>query len=201
MMLSADNSDFKGYAVIDLETTGLSNSAHIVEIGIVMLSPDGEIEYGINTLIQPLSVMRASEIHGITEEMVEYAPTMELIIPGLLAILDGRVLVAHNAQIEARFLNKDLESYGVPVTLSNFLDTLKIARKHINPIKNHKLGTIAEYYGIEIVNPHQAFDDALATALVFQRMLKDYPTDLDAAPIFINGYENQYLDKTLLLPR
>lgn len=200
-MISPDDDDFKGYAVIDLETTGLGHNARIVEIGIVLLSPQGEIMGAIETLIQPLSVMRASQIHGITEEMVEYAPTMELIIPGLLATLDGRVLVAHNANMEARFLNKELECYGVPVTTSNFIDTLKIARKHLNPIENHKLGTIAKYYGIEIKKPHQAFDDALATALVLKRMIEDYPNEVDAAPIFINGYENQILDKTLLLPR
>ena len=42
-----------GFAVVDLETTGLSNLDRIVEIGVVLLRPDLTVEDTWETLIQP----------------------------------------------------------------------------------------------------------------------------------------------------
>lgn len=202
-MFSKNNPDFKGYAVVDLETTGLGLNEKIVEIGMVILNPDGEVTETIDTLIQPLTPMKASRIHGITDEMVAYAPTMEMIVPHLLAAIDGCVLVAHNAPFEARFLHKELEPYGVPIYNANFVDTLTVSRKFLKKMVNHKLFTVAKHYNIEIENPHQAFADAYATALVFQKMLLTLPEEAfnQAAPVFVDGYENFIADKSSWVQR
>ena len=60
-------------AFIDLETTGLNISAdRIVELAIVKVSPDGSKQVK-RKLINPLMPIpaSASEIHGITDEMVK----------------------------------------------------------------------------------------------------------------------------------
>lgn len=194
--------DFKGYAVVDLETTGLRSSDRIVEVGVVLMSPEGEITDVLETLIQPLMPVQATNIHGITDEMVEYAPTLEFMVPQLLTSFEGRKLSAHNANFEARFLNKELEKFGVPIMVSNFVDTLKLSRKFHPKAVNHKLHTLAGHYGWTIDNPHQAISDAYATAIVLQGMLEKYPASFfDAAPLFINEYENDMVDRSLWVAR
>lgn len=197
-----EDSDFQGYAVIDVETTGLSALADIVELGLVLLTPQGNIETTVGTLVQPLGVMRESRIHGITADMVEGAPTISLIIPGLLSMLDGRVLVAHNSRLEIQVLNKELIKNGVPLSHFNFIDTLEIAKKNITGIKNYKLATLAQYYGVEVESPHQALSDALATTYVFQKMREEFPQEMEAVPLFLSDVSHyKGLDPMLLLPR
>ena len=66
-----------GYAVVDLETTGLRPSWHdrIVEIGIVLLDPDGEQEVTWETLVNPQRDLGPQEVHGIAAADVLAAPT------------------------------------------------------------------------------------------------------------------------------
>ena len=61
--MSTDN-----IAVIDLETTGLSPWRHdrVVEIGIVVISPDGTVHSEYETLVNPNRDMGPSCIHRIS---------------------------------------------------------------------------------------------------------------------------------------
>jgi DNA polymerase-3 subunit epsilon len=196
-------SDLKGYAVVDLETTGLRSTDRIVEIGIVLLDVDGYITDVLETLIRPPIPMGASEIHGITEDMVRHSPTIENMSPQILAAFESRKLVAHNAHFEARFLTRELDHTGVSVNTNNFIDTLKLSRSFLKT-RNHKLSTIADYYGISIDNPHQAISDAYATALVLQKLMKEKHIpgiNFNAAPLYADDFENYPIDKKLWSPR
>lgn len=203
MSYNFEGSDLKGYAVVDLETTGLSSHDRIVEIGIVLLDVEGNITDVLETLIRPLTSMGASDIHGITEDMVRHAPTIETMSPQIIAAFESRKLVAHNANFEARFLARELDHTGVIVETNNFIDTLKVSRSFLK-IQNHKLSTIAQHYGISIENPHQAISDAYATALVLQKLMKEkHIPDLsfNAVPLYANDFENYNINKNLWLPR
>ncbi|MJX93223.1 3'-5' exonuclease, partial [Salmonella enterica subsp. enterica] len=61
-----------GYLFIDTETTGLGDDAEIVEICII----DSHGFIMLNTLIKPTKPIpdEAIAIHGITNEMVAFAP-------------------------------------------------------------------------------------------------------------------------------
>ena len=69
----------KPIAFIDLETTGTNLATdRIVELAIVRVSPDG-VSTVKRKLINPLMAIPkgASDIHGITNEMVKDAPTFK----------------------------------------------------------------------------------------------------------------------------
>lgn len=106
-----------GYAVVDLETTGLSNSDRIIEVGVVLLDPHLGVQGTWETLIQPLRDISNSEIHKITATDVVNAPTFDDVAQHLGDVLNGRVLVAHNAPFERRFLEQSFERAGVDVKL------------------------------------------------------------------------------------
>ncbi len=67
----------RGFAVIDLETTGLFPQKHdrIVEVAIVHVSPEGIVEGVWETLVNPMRDMGAQRIHGISAAAVARAPS------------------------------------------------------------------------------------------------------------------------------
>lgn len=62
----------RGYTVIDLETTGFSPKKHhrVIELGVVHVSPTGQIEDEWSTLINPGRDISKSHVHGVTASHV-----------------------------------------------------------------------------------------------------------------------------------
>ena len=86
-------------AFLDLETTGTSPARdRIIEIGLCLVEGGRLIEEW-STLVNPQSPIPPFIEHytGITGAMVKGAPTFAELGNELLARLDGRLLVAHNA--------------------------------------------------------------------------------------------------------
>ena len=86
----------KGFAVLDLETTGTGQLCRIVEIALLLLSPDGEIEQEWSTVINPGVPIPNAAVHGIDERLAAAAPSFPAVASTLATLLKGRVLVAHN---------------------------------------------------------------------------------------------------------
>ena len=89
-----------------------------------------------------------------------------------------RVLVAHNSGFDMRFLNYEIARIFGSYRLANpCLCTVKLSRKLLPDITNHKLKTVAEHYSIDLVNHHRASDDAKATAHIFVNLLTRLQSD------------------------
>ncbi len=86
----------RGFAVLDLETTGTGQLCRIVEIALLLLSPQGEIRHEWTTLINPGVPIPNAGVHGIDDGLAATAPCFCDVAPALAALLDGQVLVAHN---------------------------------------------------------------------------------------------------------
>lgn len=166
----------KGYAVIDLETTGLSpfNKDAIVEVAVAVMDEDFNLTETYSTLVKPFRAVAGTEIHRITEDMVEHAPSFHDILPALLCLLDGKRLVAHNAKFEEKFLNSEMRPHGVTVERNNFVDSLAISVEGLS-LPNNKLGTVAEYFNVPYVNAHTALADTLILAEIFQHFTERVP--------------------------
>ena len=79
------------YAVIDVETTGLSplHNHRVLEVALVLVDSDGNIVYEWDTLINPLRDIGATDIHGLSAADVSPAPTFDQIAPELASLLRG----------------------------------------------------------------------------------------------------------------
>ena len=160
----------KEYVVVDLETTGLDpySGCEIIEIGITEIKND-QIVRNYSRLIKPKNDIPAkiTEITGITNEMVENEEGIETVLPRFRKFLSDRVMIAHNAKFDLKFLNYYLELLNLePIT--NYICTLEMLKqvKSYNG-KNKKLETACSYYNIENKNAHRADSDTLATAKLF----------------------------------
>ncbi|GAA2110795.1 3'-5' exonuclease [Streptomyces synnematoformans] len=80
--------------VLDTETTGLHGTARIVEIAV--LSSSGEVL--LDTLVDPSGPIpaEASQLHGITTEMVAGAPAFSRVLPDLERVLEGKRCLIYN---------------------------------------------------------------------------------------------------------
>lgn len=198
--------DLKGYAVVDLETTGRNVTRdQIIEIGIVLTDVTGEVTNTIHSLVRPSVYIEkeSTHIHGINERMVRHSPTLEMLASQVIGVFESRILVAHNAVFETKFLAAGLANYGVEITTSNFVDTLKISRGFLK-LQNNKLPTVAKHYNVLLENPHVALNDAYATALVLQKMINDpnIPASaFQASPFYADDYENVLYNPEWWKPR
>lgn len=205
ILTSPTEHDIKGYAVIDLETTGRSASDKIIEVGVVLADLNGKITDVHHSLVRPPVHIApdSTAIHGIDDEMVKHAPTFLTLASQLLISLDSRFLVAHNATFEARFLNTELNPFGIEISTANFVDTLKLSRKFLS-LTNNKLVTVSKFYNAQVENPHMAVSDAYATAKVLAGMIQgnDVPAaEFKATPFYANDYENGSIQPEYWMPR
>lgn len=160
------------FAVIDLETTGFSSSDRIIEVGVVLADATGRVEKRWRTLVQPDRGFDNGFVHGITASDLVDAPRFEDIALRLADLLNGRIIVAHNASFEKRFLSNEFARAGLklPAEGSWLLDTMRAA-KRILPGPSHKLAACLENIGVENEAAHTALADADATARLLSHLL------------------------------
>ncbi|MGE5574110.1 MAG: exonuclease domain-containing protein [Bacteroidota bacterium] len=155
------------YAVLDIETTGLSPAYNhrILEVAVVLADDDGDSVHAWDTLINPVRDVGATEIHGLTAADVYSAPTFEQIAPELVSLLKGRVLVAHNLSFDAPFLAAEFARAGYVVRLERTLGlcTMRLA-SHYLPASPRTLEGCCNCIGYRIDSAHAAVEDARATA-------------------------------------
>jgi len=82
----------EGFAVVNLETTGSGQLCRIVEIALLLLSPEGEIEQDWSTVINPGIPIPNAAVHGIDERLTAAPPSFAAVAPTLAVLLEGRVL-------------------------------------------------------------------------------------------------------------
>lgn len=161
-----------GFAVIDVETTGFAYAKHdrICEIGVVLLSPDGQVEHTYTTLVNPQRDLGAQHIHGIDATEARFAPTFEAIVGDLSELVAGRVIAAHNATFDTAFLNAEYARAGWPIglTADQAICTMRLARTIGAPAK---LVDCCAHLGINLPQAHAALADAEAAAGVLTHVL------------------------------
>ena len=163
------------YIVLDIETTGLSfRTEKITEIGAVRVK-DGEIVDTFECFVNPKVPIpqRIVEITGITDEMVKDADTIDIVMPKFLEFIGNLKLIAHNADFDIGFLKYNAESLGLKMD-NDYIDSLKLSRQLYPEFKKHKLGILADKFGINVENAHRALDDVKTLVKVFKKLLEKY---------------------------
>src|SRR6476469_6131745 len=156
-----------GYAVVDVETTGLFPGRHdrVVEIGVVLVDRAGRQVDEWGTLVNPARDLGPQHIHGIRSSDVLRAPSFAEIAGDLAARLAGRVVVAHNLSFDLRFLIAEFERVRltVPLDYERGLCTMILASRYLTDAAR-SLAACCASAGIDHANPHSALHDSRACA-------------------------------------
>ncbi|MCB7136064.1 exonuclease domain-containing protein [Cellulosimicrobium marinum] len=155
-----------GFAVLDLETTGLSPRLgdRIAEAAVVLVDERGAVEDEWCTLVNPGRDLGPQHVHGIAAADVALAPPFRDVAPDLLRLLEGRVLVAHNAAFDTRFLRAELGRAGVVAAIDPVacLCTQQLAGRYLTGSRG--LAACCAAVGVVHDGVHSALGDARATA-------------------------------------
>ena len=104
------------YVVFDLETTGTNvHEDSIIEIS-ALKAEGGIVTDTFSTLVNPQCPIPyyATQVNGITDEMVAEAPLLKEALPEFLDFIGDSVLVGHNIHtFDLRFLAKAYRSRTV----------------------------------------------------------------------------------------
>lgn len=183
------------FIALDLETTGLEAERDtIIEIAAIKFE-NGEIIDTFQTLVnpgRPIPVI-ASQITGITDEMVENEQPFSEYAENLQTFLGDSPILGQNIKFDIGFL----ESHGL--TLPNpQLDTFILARSIIAKAQSYSLEVLAENLDIPHTDAHRAYDDALASVHLMEKLrlmlLKESDKVLNKIQKFLENQEWSWKD-------
>jgi DNA polymerase III subunit epsilon len=160
-------------AFLDTETTGLSPwfGDRICEIAILRCRGD-EILASFDTLVNPARPISpgAARVNGLTDAELAGAPAFAQIAAQLTPLLEGAILVCHNAPFDLAFLTGEFGRIGQALPPLEVIDTLLLARTHF-AFPSNRLQAIAQALQIESTGAHRALADVLTTRQVLGRFL------------------------------
>lgn len=164
-------------AFIDLETTGVNISLdRIVEIAIVKINPDGTQQVK-RKLINPMMPIPkgASDVHGITDDMVKDAPVFKQVANEIKQFIDHCDIGGYNSN-----------RFDIPMLIEEFLrvgidfstDGRKLVdvQKVFHMMEQRTLSAAYKFYCQKTLDgAHSAEVDATATWEVLEAQVERYP--------------------------
>src|SRR6266566_172271 len=161
------------FVVLDTETTGLRPGPdRVIEIAGIRLR-NGEVINSFQSLVNPKRRLPPFIVQftGITQTMVNEAPTAEQVMPDFLQFIEGACLVGHNVGFDIGFLAYEAQLLGQTFPIDGF-DTIMLARRFLPALRRFKLDTVAAHLKIPASNRHRALGDAKVTAAIFVKLLE-----------------------------
>lgn len=159
--------------IFDTETTGLDPKTgdRMVEIGCVEMIDRVETGESYHAYYNPERDMPAAAeaVHGLSADFLSGKPLFSETADELLEFLGDAPLVAHNANFDFGFLNKELELIGrETISMDRMVDTVAIARKK-HPGAKLSLDALCTRYGVDRSHrvKHGALLDAELLAQVY----------------------------------
>jgi DNA polymerase-3 subunit epsilon len=160
---------------IDTETTGTDHQAEVIQIAVVNARCDPEID----TLIRPVNLAAAEatyEIHKISQLALCTAPYPVDIYPQLWTLFQGALMVAYNAEFDARMLRQTARLNGLvpPMPMgvhdammlySEFAGKWDAAKQRFQMVK---LTEAADELGVKWSESHNALADAMTLQAIVE---------------------------------
>ena len=165
------------FTAIDFETATSAYSS-ICSMGICVVENNKVVERK-EFLIKPEPFVFNDYniyIHGIHPEDVENKSTFDAYWEEIKPYIEGKTVVAHNAQFDVGALRATLDMFGIEYPTFDYICTVKLSQKAYPELPSHKLNSLGEALGI-CFNHHEACDDAYACAKVLTCILNDFGLD------------------------
>ncbi len=171
-----ERDEFDDFTAVDVETPN-RYSRSICSIGIVRIQGDAP-PVRLHYLVNPCDDFDAANIaiHGIRPADVEREPGLNEIWPLIEPYFTGCLLVAHNALFDLPVIRKALLREDITAENWRYLCTLEKSRRHIpkTAFGSHKLNDLCAGLDIPLEHHHNALDDALACANLYEHLKTRY---------------------------
>ena len=165
------------WVAIDCEMTGLNpKKHHLLSVAAIHINGDTiDTGNGLHMICRP-PVMPDRDtivIHGLRTADVEHGISYDEMLALLLPFIDNRPIVGFCPQIDTAFLNPLIKHYMGTTLPNQIIDVRKLYSRRMGdhaqmpPNKSHHLTNILAHYNIPEMGTHDAYNDAVMTAMAF----------------------------------
>lgn len=163
------------FTIFELETTGVSSSDRIVEIALLQIDSAGKTVREYETLVHPGVSISNSGLHGISNEMVQYAPAFGEVLDSIDPFLrDSDLLYAFNLSFQWRMLASAYILAGRPLPETK-AECLMSRFRAWAPEAPQKLKGLCEYHKVDPPLSHYALAKTRAIAELLRCYLDQLP--------------------------
>lgn len=168
------------WVAIDCEMTGLNpKKHHLLSVAAIHINGDTiDTAHGMHLVCRP-PVMPDCDtivIHGLRTADVAYGMSYDEMLSMLLPFIGNRTLVGFCPQIDTGFLNPLTKRYMGTTLPNKRIDIRQLYSRRMGdrtqgiPNQSQQLTNILAYYNIPEMGAHDAYNDALMTAMAFLHM-------------------------------
>ncbi|MDT8860117.1 3'-5' exonuclease [Alkalihalobacillus sp. MEB130] len=160
------------FVAIDFETAN-TNRSSVCSIGLVVVK-SGEVTEEYYQLVKPNDMYFdpiCVRIHGITSEDVKDAPSFSDVWKDISHLLEGNLVIAHNASFDMSVLRYSLDEYRFDYPSFSYNCTVNVSKKTWHGLHSYSLNVVAEHLQIDFKH-HHALEDAQVAAQVYLKACK-----------------------------
>ncbi len=169
----AEESVRPSFAVIDVETTGLSPRQHrVLELAVIRLGAKGDVIDEWSTRFNPEGPVGATHIHGISDADVRHAPLFRDLAHDVRNLVGGLPIVAHNARFDLAFLRAEFSNARFEMPYADAICTLEASHRYLPHLHRRRLADCCAAAQISLSGAHSALGDARATAALLRHYLR-----------------------------
>ena len=157
--------------VLDIETSGVEPAGNgIIEIrALIVDKATGKVLDTLQLLTKPKSPNKlskiAEELTGITDSMLEVAPSNEIALKQLEEFIANQTVWAYNAPFLVAFLNKSTKRDWV------IKDILSEVKSKLPNLKNYRLLTVAQHQNLTPDDHLGRMKDCYLTKDIIQKII------------------------------
>jgi DNA polymerase-3 subunit epsilon len=153
------------FVALDFETAN-TNRHSVCEIGLAFVENNSIVDTR-SWLVKPKDNYFLDfniSIHGITPEDTRDKPEFDAIWKEIHPLIEGKVVIAHNAAFDMYVLRDVLDLYDLDYPNINTMCSCTLAKRAFPGLISYSLAPVCDYLDIPLLNHHRAGDDAEACA-------------------------------------
>lgn len=180
--------DKSKYLILDTETTGLDYDSEIVDIAVIDLDENILLE----SLVKPVCPIPevATIIHGITNKMVENAPSWPEIWPQIKQILSaGKIILIYNDSFDIGMIRSNCERHNLPFTAFESICVMQTYAEYVGNYSRYRrdftwisLADAAYEEDIRLIGigSHRAKSDCIACSRLIHRIVAERGVEVES---------------------
>lgn len=154
----------EGFAVIDVETTGIDDKKDkIIEIAAVKTQKGEMIAFKSLIKIQRQLPRSISELTRITNDMLESdGRDISVVLDEFISFIKDLTLIGYNVKFDIGFINAELKNNNKERLSNKAICLLEQVKRKNKFLRDYRLSTVLKEYGLCTEGLHRAYIDVMA---------------------------------------